>query len=85
MRKMTRNQGFICALRNGEKKFAERNPVQSARGFVAAYKSNIKFYKELGWDTGQDEENLRIAKRKLREVLASGSKDIDYDKGGNLI
>jgi len=82
---MTRNQGFVSALRSGEKDFTERNPVTNAKMLVRCLRSNIKFYKGLGWDTRQDEGNLRIAKRKLREVLASGSKDIDYDRGGNLI
>jgi len=82
---MTRNQGFASTLRKGEKDFAERNPVTDAKMLVRCLRSNIKFFKGLGWDTRQDEGNLRIAKRKLREVLASGFKDIDYDRGGNLI
>ena len=82
---MTRNQGFVSTLRKGEKKFAERNPVQSAKGFISAYKTNIAFSESMGWDTRQDKANLRMAKMRLKEVLASGSKDIDYDKGGNLI
>ena len=81
---MTRNQGFVSTLRKGKKEFEARNPVTNAKMNVSAYKSNIKFYKGLGWDTRQDEGNLRVAKRKLREVLASGSKDIDYDERGNL-
>jgi len=82
---MRRNQGFVSTLRKGEKEFAERNPVKDAKMLMSIYRSNIRFYKGLGWDTRQDEGNLRIAKRKLREVLASGSKDIDYDEKGNLI
>jgi len=82
---MTRNQGFASTLRKGEKEFAERNPVQSAKGFVSGYKTNIKFSKMMGWDTKEDEARLKAARKKLKEVLASGSKDIDYDGGGNLI
>jgi hypothetical protein len=85
MIKMTRNQGFASALRKSEKDFAERNPVTNAKMNVSAYKSNIRFYKGMGWDTREDEGNLRIAKRKLREILVSGSKDIDYDEKGNLV
>ena len=85
MKKMTRNQGFVSTLRKGEKEFAERNPVTDAKMLVRCLRSNIKLFKGLGWDTRQDEGSLRVAKMKLREVLASGSKDVDYDKRGNLI
>lgn len=82
---MRNKQGFVGALRKGEREFAERNSVKDAKMLVSAYRSNIKLYKGLGWDTRENEGKLRIAKRRLREVLASGSKDIDYDKKGNLI
>lgn len=81
---MKRNQGFVSALRGGEKDFAERNPVQSARGFVSGYKSNIKFSQMMGWNTEEDEAKLKIARKKLREVKASGVKDLDYDEKGSL-
>jgi len=82
---MNKNQGFVSTLRRGEKEFAQRNPVINAEMNVSAYRSNIRFYKGMGWDTKEDEGKLRIAKKKLREVLASGVKDIDYDEKGNLI
>lgn len=77
-------QGFKGALRAGEKEYARRNPVQDAKGLVHAYKSNIEFSKTRGWDTSEDEAKLKVARKKLKEVLASGVKDIDYDEKGNL-
>ena len=77
-------QGFVASLRRGEKDFAERNPVQSAKGFVSGYKSKIAFSKMFGWDTKKDEAKLKDARKRLKEVLASGVKDIDYDEKGNL-
>jgi len=82
---MRNKQGFVAALRKGEKEFTERNPVTDAKMLVRCLRSNIEFFKGLGWDTREDEGKLRVAKRRLREVLASGAKDIDYDKKGNLI
>lgn len=81
---MRQKQGFKGALRRGEAEFAKRNPVQSARGFVSGYKSNIAFSRSMGWDTKEAEAKLKEARKKLREVLASGVKDIDYDERGNL-
>lgn len=81
---MTKKQGFKSALRSGEKDFAKRNPVKDAKMLMSAYRSNIEFYKGLGWDTRQDEGNLRTAKIRLREVLSKGLSDVDYDSKGNL-
>ena len=82
---MKRNkQGFKATLRAGEKEFTRRNPIQSARGFVSAHKSNIELSKMMGWDTSEDEAKLKDARKQLREILASGVKDIDYDEKGNL-
>ena len=81
---MTKNKGFVSALRSGEKDFAKRNPVTDAKMLVRCLKSNIKFYKGLGWDTRQDEGNLRTAKIRLREVLNAKFSDVDYDSKGNL-
>lgn len=82
---MRNKQGFVSALRKGEREFTERNPVTDAKMLVRCLRSNIKFYKGLGWDTRENEGNLRIAKKRLGEVLATGLKDIDYDARGNLI
>lgn len=82
---MRNKQGFVGALRKGEREFTERNPVTDAKMLVRCLRSNIKFYKGLGWDIAENEEKLRVAKRRLREVLAAGAKDIDYDEKGNLI
>jgi len=82
---MNKKQGFVSSLRAGEKDFAERNPVQDAKGFVSTYKGRIAFDKSVGWSTEQNEAKLREARKQLKKVLASGVKDIDYDEKGNLI